>query len=670
MGDNKIKGIELYTSLDTYGKQAEYIRHGMQYDQVLSNVELFLKNIPKIKVTLCAHLISFVFPGFKRFLQDIVKLKKEYNLKDQYDQRVILDISILNFLQFLSPILAPKEYRESFIECVEYFKSNLISKEQSWGFSDYELNKITRLFNHINDEDSIKSFYESEPSVVYFPHQHLYETLERKGIDHRVLFPEYKDFFDILRKSADDLWDSENEGYLTYLRKRGSKRWEGKNTFNIFRDSVLNPISQSFCAAKWLNATIWLETGRTASCHHPPAHKIPIEEVEQDYRSIHNTNYKMIQRKDMLEGKRPVECEYCWKVEDISSEYISDRVYKSIIYKEDKIKKLQDTPWDQPVDLKTVELSFSKSCNFACAYCNKDFSTWRKDINDNGVYEDLKTHDALPYSSFDDHDEAYDDEEDNPYIKAFWKWWDESLQKSLQDIRLTGGEPLLSPSTWKLLDKIKKDAPKLPISINTNLGVKDSLIDKLINTSKIIKNLSLYTSCESTGKQAEFIRDGLNYDKFISNTKKIIENANLESFNIMMTINALGIFTLTEFLDEVIGLKECYGARFPVISLNILRFPAFLNVSTLPTDIKIERATSLEKWLDTNKQNDSLLTHERESIRRLISYLLEVNDPHHKSDNLENRTHDLKTFTKEYAQRRKKNLLECFPNKFLAWLDS
>ena len=31
-------------------------------------------------------------------------------------------------------------------------------------------------------------------------------------------------------------------------------------------------------------------------------------------------------------GERPAGCEYCWKIEDINRDNISDRVYKSKIY--------------------------------------------------------------------------------------------------------------------------------------------------------------------------------------------------------------------------------------------------------------------------------------------------------------------------------------------------
>ena len=96
---------------------------------------------------------------------------------------------------------------------------------------------------------------------------------------------------------------------------------------------IINEISPSFCAAKWYNATIWLGNGRTASCHLPPAHTIPLKEIAVDPSALHNTEFKKQRRKEMLDGVRCKECAYCWTVEDTASPDIhSDRIYKTKIY--------------------------------------------------------------------------------------------------------------------------------------------------------------------------------------------------------------------------------------------------------------------------------------------------------------------------------------------------
>ena len=63
----------------------------------------------------------------------------------------------------------------------------------------------------------------------------------------------------------------------------------------------------------------------------------------------------------MLKGQRPAECSYCWKIEDIGRDNISDRVYKSRIYSEEDIKRISKTPFHEDVNLKTVELSFDRT---------------------------------------------------------------------------------------------------------------------------------------------------------------------------------------------------------------------------------------------------------------------------------------------------------------------
>ena len=76
-------------------------------------------------------------------------------------------------------------------------------------------------------------------------------------------------------------------------------------TDHQYKARVIDPKSASFCAAKWYNATIWLGSGMTTSCHHPLPHKIDVEEVKKNYKAIHNTPEKKEQRRQMQCGERP-----------------------------------------------------------------------------------------------------------------------------------------------------------------------------------------------------------------------------------------------------------------------------------------------------------------------------------------------------------------------------
>ena len=103
-------------------------------------------------------------------------------------------------------------------------------------------------------------------------------------------------------------------------------------THREFKARKIDTVSDSFCGAKWFNATIWLGHGGTTSCHHPPAHQIDTEEIKTNPSAIHNTRHKKKMRDMMQKGDRPKECEYCWKIEDMGqdsdgNEPVSDRVY-------------------------------------------------------------------------------------------------------------------------------------------------------------------------------------------------------------------------------------------------------------------------------------------------------------------------------------------------------
>lgn len=71
----------------------------------------------------------------------------------------------------------------------------------------------------------------------------------------------------------------------------------------------LNKVSASFCLAKWLQVTLHLHKGMTHSCHHPPTHKIEMEDIRDNPSGL-QTPKKMAECKEMFVGGKPATCEY------------------------------------------------------------------------------------------------------------------------------------------------------------------------------------------------------------------------------------------------------------------------------------------------------------------------------------------------------------------------
>lgn len=441
--------------------------------------------------------------------------------------------------------------------------------------------------------------------------------------------------------------------------------------------------SSSMCTAKWLQLTLYLQNGYNHSCHHPSPHKIPVEEVLKDPRALHNSQYKMKQRTAMLNNKRPSECEYCWNIEDLPGENISDRTYKS-----------SDTSWSMPyindvlkakdtnfINPSYLEVSFENTCNFKCAYCSPEISSkWMEEIKQHGHYPTtwgtgnlswLEQTGRMPIPH----------REENPYIDAFWKWWPD-LYPSLNTFRITGGEPLLSKNTWRVLEYIKNNPRKeLNLAINSNLDVPDNLIDKLISYYKEIRpninSFELYTSAEAYGKQSEYIRFGMHYNKFMTNVKKIL-NLTDARINFMITFNILSVTSFTEFLDDIILLRHEFNSddsdnRIPIM-VAYLRWPRFLDVRLLPIEYKEKFKNKLTKyyknwtretWRERRKtaikeglefkEAGRFYLEEIDQFDRLLGYM----NTDHEDRELE--IGNFKSFIKEYDKRKDLNFNEIFP---------
>ena len=432
-----------------------------------------------------------------------------------------------------------------------------------------------------------------------------------------------------------------------------------------YKRRVIEIKSKSFCGAKWYNATIWLGSGQTTSCHHPLPHQIPDPILLKDNpKLIHNTPEKKLERQQMQQGERPSGCEYCWKVEDIGRDNISDRVYKTVIFSDEDLEHAYRTPANKDVNLRTLEISFDRTCQFACSYCNPAFSsTWVKDINTNGPYMDLVSDGRNHFTHSHDSSQLFKFGEDNPYITAFFEWWESDLHRTLTELRITGGEPLMSGYTWKLLDWFKENKGKSQtrLAINSNLGTQVD-IDRLF--SSVDAPIDLYTSNESVGSHAEYIRDGLVWNDWANTVELILDQQignKLRGLHVMCTINALCLDSLANFLECIGNWKIDYGRDAVNFSLNILRFPSFQSPLVLSDNLRTRYRDQIAQFMAKHKGHSYIHEYEWNQLQRLVDYLDVVKTPHSEAFELDKLQNDFKQFYTQYDQRRNKNFTETFP---------
>jgi organic radical activating enzyme len=429
-----------------------------------------------------------------------------------------------------------------------------------------------------------------------------------------------------------------------------------------YKRRVIDIKSESFCAAKWYNATIWLGSGQTTSCHHPLPHAIDVSELSSNPKALHNTAKKKAEREQMQKGERPAGCEYCWKIEDMGKDAVSDRVYKTVIYNDKDLDAAFRTPASQDVNLQTLEIAFDRTCQFACSYCNPAFSsTWVKDIKQHGPYTQLVSDGRNHFTHAHDGSQLYKFGEVNPYVEAFHAWWESDLHKTLKELRITGGEPLMSGETWKLIDwfKTNKGKSSTRLAVNSNLGTQVD-IDRLLDSIDGVE-VDLYTSNESMGLQAEYIRDGINFDDWANNVERLLDSGKFRGLHVMCTVNALCLSSLDSFLEMVMQWKVEYGKDAINFSLNILRFPSFQSLTVLPDDIRKTYYTKLNDFAASYVQMDLMHEYEFNQLTRLIDYIGTVEQAHSEAVSRSILQRDFKNFFAQYDQRRGKDFCNTFP---------
>jgi organic radical activating enzyme len=328
--------------------------------------------------------------------------------------------------------------------------------------------------------------------------------------------------------------------------------------------------------------------GTTNSCHRTALSQLSPAETG----NFHNTTEKINQRRLMLNGGWPERgkgCEYCRDIEDAGG--MSDRTtnlklcgsdpeYRKLIPAEllRDPKLLEVTPT-------ILEVYFTNRCNMSCIYCGPDFSTqW---LAENKQYGRLEHHGArLNWDRAKVLDAEY-----QTRLTEFWKWL-ETHHATLKMFHILGGEPFYQQET---LDSIKfwydHPNPDLHLKIVSNLKVPPGKFRKILRELKTLhsdnkcKSVGIVASLDCWGKQAEYIRTGLDLTNWQQNFEHLIYENTWANVSINSTMNALSIQTMPDLIRKVNTWNEIrdgiIGHRQDTPSLNIvfnlLQGPEFMH---------------------------------------------------------------------------------------------
>lgn len=422
--------------------------------------------------------------------------------------------------------------------------------------------------------------------------------------------------------------------------------------FKSFKIERLDPISPTFCAAKWLTADVYLHTGVTSSCHFPEPGPIDLAAAIADPLAVCNTEQKIQQRQQMLAGEQPPACSNCWNIEHADSSAISDRVYYSQAFEHRDFFELGLSP----VVPESITLMLDNYCNFVCSYCDPTQSTsWASDLKTHGPFQIL-TDPKRTYQRLGTRDRLSDSDQQRLFDITV-----DFLTSNLDKIRtlsMLGGEPTINPRFWTLLDRlIEHDTKDLTLEVITNFSNRKA-IQKLLDVRDRFKELRLVISIDGTARKAQFIRAGLNWDDFDLDVNNVLAAYPDVKINFSGTLNILALDGLIENCNWYKDLRQRWPDRSR-LKIHILRWPSFQAINVLPTELKQHYREQITDWLKNNKDfTDTVLVTNLEQIKAVLGV-----DTDKKLEQT-----DFKTFVLEYSKRQRLDVKSTFSPELINWI--
>jgi hypothetical protein len=185
-GEN-IEHFMQFVSVDTFGPQAEYLRHGLDFDLLWDRVNQFLTEIPgRNSITFIVTMNNLSVTNLSSLFAGILGLRKIYS--NTY-QRIWFDTPVLRTPTWQSLQILP----ESYVDQLEHLWAWMIRQAETEetrfkGFKDYEIARLDRDIAWMKDGQKLDPAYITRNKADFY--RFFSEHDRRRGTDFLKTFPE------------------------------------------------------------------------------------------------------------------------------------------------------------------------------------------------------------------------------------------------------------------------------------------------------------------------------------------------------------------------------------------------------------------------------------------------------------------------------------------------
>ena len=298
-----------------------------------------------------------------------------------------------------------------------------------------------------------------------------------------------------------------------------------------------------------------------------------------------NSPHMMSVRSRMMAGETLPECEVC------NDKLLNTDVYRTYFWQLFKHKypdiwETTDTTGRTTMQPVSWDYRFSNLCNFKCRTCGDMLSSsWESEQQQHNMIE-------------------WTDPNNNwmrPEVRsAITKFQDSQIeaefaeaveQHRVEEVYWVGGEPLMYEQHWRYMKRIVElgDGPRVYARYNTNLSrVNFRGINLFSDILGQLRDWQICASLDGTGAIGEYIRTGLEYDRWLDNFGNALEiQRHRRQVRIDFTLTLPGMFEVTRIRQ----LAHKYGVE--VLAKVIFSFSPDIVMSPLALP-----RTLLDPWID------------------------------------------------------------------------
>ena len=345
---------------------------------------------------------------------------------------------------------------------------------------------------------------------------------------------------------------------------------------------------------------------------------------DQSLEEIWNNDVMQQIRKQVLNNERPAECAPCFNLEDQGVESLRQRHIAGVI-PEARINLYPNAvstmrkDYTMPFEIPTIEIKMNNLCNLKCRMCNPMDSTSWNDWQE--VEEHYKKEDNFLVKKIIDLNLK-----NKPFLDSFVdtdNWWSsfEKLLPYFRRVEFAGGEPLMDPTHYKILDMLAPYGDQIEIKYATNLTMLGKSNRTIWEYWPKFKSVAVNVSIDGIGDSYEYVRGNASWSELVNNIRQIQTIPNVSRIVGAVAVQVSNVLILDKmielFLDDL-GI---------VFYTNMVNYPNVLSAQVLPGPLKniaITRLLNVQDRLASFKlveKHPMLLDLTRGQITGVINYL-------------------------------------------------